>query len=150
MDKNKYNYIMIKLKNDGFIIDDITTTNYESIELIETNMKIKPPNFDYIKILTTRHKNKIKLLYLFDIPKYDKKSKNFIFKDIETDKILNAYNNYKFNTKNIYDEHSLSDVYIYNNICNTSIKLDSNDYDFFTDIIIPLSPMKIIIPLSPV
>ena len=149
MDKNKYNYIMIKMKKDGLIVDDINIQdNFESIELIETNTQIKPPTFDYIKILTTKYKNKIKLLYLFDIPKYDKNSKYFMFKDLETEKILNAYNNYKFNTSNAYDEDSQSDLYIYNNFCNTSIKLDINDYDFFTDIII--QPMIINIPLSPI
>ena len=147
MDKNKYNYILIKMINDGLIIDNFNTKNIQDIELVEFNTKIKPPKFDYIKIFTTKYKNKIKLLYLFDIPKYNKNSKYFIFKDLETDKILNAYNNYNFNTKNTYDEDSLSDVYIYNNFCNTHIKLDINDIDFFTDL--NINPIIIYIPLSP-
>ena len=148
MDKNKYNYIMIKMINNGLIIDNLNTTKNQDIELVEFNTKIKPPKFDYVKILYTRNKHKTKLLYLFDIPKNDNNSKYIIYKDLGTEKILNAYNNYKFNTNNLHDDEISSDIYIYNNFCNSIIKLDINDYDFFTDNII--QPMKIIIPLSPV
>ena len=148
MDKNKYNYIMIKMIKDGLIIDNFNKTNIQDIELVEFNKKIKPPNFYYIKILNINHKNKTKLLYLFDIPKNNKNSKYVIYKDLETEKILNSYNNYNFITNNLQDDESSSDIYIHNNFCNSIIKLDINDYDFFTDNII--QPMKIIIPLSPV
>lgn len=86
---------MINLKNDGVNINNLIRSNYECIELIETNKKIKPSNFDYIKILNVKYKNNIKKLFLFTIQIVNNiNCCQDIYHDFETEKILKLYENY--------------------------------------------------------
>jgi len=151
MDINKYKYFMIKLKKDGLIPNDIISdsiieSQHKCIELIEKKTNIKPPIFDYINMRNVQYNNKIKTLYLFTI-QIDMNLKNYyeIYKDDETDKILNLYENYPHKYKYV-DIDSEDEIYYYN-FCKSFIKFDINDYDFFTDFII--HPMVIEVPLSP-
>ena len=122
-----------------------------NIELIDkTKLNQKASNFDYINIYHIKINNNIKNLYLFRIVDNNKIYKNNdIFEDFETEKILNYYTDYYKSIKKYikYDECYSDDTFIYNNFCNSIIKLNINDLNFYNEINIPKVIIKV--PLSP-
>ena len=127
---------MIKYINDGLIPDNIISTQHECIELIEKKTNIKPPNFDYIYIRNVQYKNANKILYLFTL-KINMNLNNYydVYTDFETEKILNLYENYPHKYKYIDIDVDIDDEIYYYNFYKSFIKLNPNDYDFFTDLL---------------